>query len=101
MVIQKESTQAYDKFVITQKSEIYDSLLIVQSILNYEARYGDSAPEEFMLLFPDLRITKLKQSDGSKIYNITNTESKEQFIFASRSLSWPPGFGFEEKYVRT
>lgn len=101
MVVQKESTQSFDKFIITQQSEIYDSLLIAQSILNYEARYGDSAPETFMLMFPDLRITKLKQSDGSKIYNITNTESREQFIFASRSLSWPAGFGFEEKYIRT
>ena len=100
VTMEKESTQYFSGFKVAKNSEMYDLLMISQSILNWEARYGDSAPETFMLYYPNLRIEKLKQGDGSKIYIINERESKDRFIFATRSLSWPAGYGSSEQFVK-
>lgn len=99
ITLKKEATESYDKISIVRRSELYDLLIISESILNLEARYGDSSPETYMLYYPDIKIEKLKQGDGSKIYRLENRETKERFFFASRSLSWSPGYGVE-KYVK-
>jgi len=100
ITLTKESTQSFNKFIIAKNSKMYDLLMISQSILNYEARYGDSNPETFMLYYPDIRVEKLKQGDGSKIYIVSDRNTNEKFVFATRSLSWPAGYGLDEKYVR-
>ena len=48
-----------------------------------------------MLLYPNIKVEKLKQEDGSKIYIITSRDTNEKFVFASRSLSWPAGFSLK------
>jgi hypothetical protein len=40
---------------------------------------------------PWLKIEKKKQIEGTKIFILTNRESEEQFFFASRSYTMPPG----------
>jgi len=100
VTLTKETSETFDKFIITRPGNMYEILIISQAILNYEARYGDSIPEDFMLLYPNLRIQKLKQSDGSKIYIVEDRDTKDSFTFATRSLSWPEGFGTQEKYVK-
>ncbi len=100
LTLTKESTETFDKFIIAKPGNMYEILIISQAILNYEARYGDSVPEDFMLLYPNLRIQKLKQSDGSKIYIVEDRDTKDSFTFATRSLSWPEGYGTQEKYAR-
>lgn len=95
LTLKKETTERYDKLTVTKSSQIYDLLMISESILNWEARYGDSVPESYMLYYPDLKVEKLKQSDGSKIYILTHKITNEKFMFASRSLSWPAGYGVE------
>ena len=37
---------------------------------------------------------KIVMTEGSKIYILTNTKTKDKFTFATRSLSWPAGYGF-------
>jgi hypothetical protein len=96
LTLKKETSESYDKFEVIKQSQIYDLLMIAESILNWEARYGDSTPESYMQYYPDLKIEKLKQSDGSKIYILTNIITNEQFTFATRSLSWPAGYGTTE-----
>jgi hypothetical protein len=96
----KGATESYDNFIVVQKSEVYNLVMIASSILNWEARYGDSNPETYMLYYPDIRVEKYKQEDGSKIYILTNKETQEKFIFATRSLSWPAGYGLGEEFVR-
>lgn len=99
ITVEKESVQNLGKIIVAENSEMYDMLMISQNILDWEARYGDSAPETFMMYYPDIKVEKLKQGDGSKIYIVTNKESKEEFTFATRSLSWPAGYG-TEKFVK-
>lgn len=73
-------------------SNVYEILMVASSILNFEARYGDSNPETYMFYYKNLKIEKKKQSDGTKIYIITDKNTKEKFKFATRSLAWPPGY---------
>jgi len=100
LILKKENTESYEKLVILKDSDIYNLVSISESILNWEARYGDSAPETFMQYYPDLRIEKLKQGDGSKIYIVGNRETNENFIFATRSLSWPAGYNVNQETVK-
>jgi len=39
-----------------------------------------------------MRIEKKEQSDGSRIYILTHRSTNEKFMFASRSIAWPPGY---------
>jgi len=73
-------------------SNVYEILMVASSILNFEARYGDSEPETYMFYYKNLKVEKKKQSDGTEIYIITDKNTDEKFKFATRSLAWPPGY---------
>ena len=76
-------------------SNVYEILMVASSILNFEARYGDSNPETYMFYYKNLKIEKKKQSDGTKIYILTDRNTDEKFKFATRSLAWPPGYALQ------
>lgn len=88
-------TQKIEKFQADLDSEMYNLLFIANSIVDFEATFGDSEITAYMQYYPDLRIDKIKRDDGSKIYILSNVVTKEVFRFASRSLAWPAGYGFE------
>ena len=46
---------------------------------------------DYMQLYRGIRVEKLEQTDGTKIYILTNKETEDVFQFASRSLVFPPG----------
>ncbi|MEK6918968.1 MAG: hypothetical protein AABW73_02920 [Nanoarchaeota archaeon] len=94
-----ESAQSFSSFTISKRSEVYSLIMSAVYILNWEARYGDFDTLSFMLSYPDLRLEKQKQSDGSKIYILSSRSTLEEFNFASRSISWPPGLSFNEVIV--
>ena len=71
--------------------------MLTSSILNWEARYGDSDIATYMTYYPNIKVEKYKQGDGSKIYILSS--EKDKFVFASRSLSWPAGYGFGETHT--
>ncbi len=89
-------SQRYSGFQILISSEFYDLVSIAESILNFEARYGDSETTVYMDYYRDIKVEKKKLSEGTTIYIITDRESGEKFTFASRSLAWPPGYGLSE-----
>ena len=66
--------------------------MIASSISNWEAKYGDSETMNYMIYYPNLKVEKKKQGDGTTIYIITDKESEDKFMFASRSLVLPAGF---------
>jgi hypothetical protein len=91
MTISKDTTRTFNNFNVEIKSEIYDLLMLVTSIIEYESTLGDSETTDYISYYPDLSMKKIKLSDGSKIYTLRNVVTNESFRFASRSLSWPPG----------
>jgi len=95
MTVTKESTAEFEKFKVDVSSQLYDLIMISSSIANYEARYGVSDSLSYMLYYPDIRVEQKKQSEGSVIYILTDKPTGEKFMFASRSLAWPPGYGIE------
>jgi hypothetical protein len=80
------------RFQTEINSNSYDMIMIAASIQNFEARYGDSTPEDYMSFYPNLRVEKKKQSDGTKIYIISDRDTQERLLFATRSQAWPPGY---------
>ena len=91
-----ESTDTFRSFDVEMDSEMYDLLFIAQSIVEYEASLGGSATELYLQYYPDLKINKVKRTDGTTIYKLTDVTTEEEFLFASRSLAWPAGYGLEE-----
>lgn len=91
-VSRAEDRRRYDGFEIRKESDLYELIMLSNSILNFEARYGDTDILSFMTLYPNVKITKLKQSDGTTLYFVESRDSGEIFSFASRSLVWPPGY---------
>lgn len=81
-------------------SNSYEIIMVASSIQNFEARFGDSAPESYMSFYPDMRVQKLKQSDGTKIYIVSDRNTEEKLVFATRSLAWPPGIAVNPEVVQ-
>jgi hypothetical protein len=100
-LIKNEESFAFDsknfKFEFPSKS--YDLLIIATSIQNYEARYGDSAPEIYMNYYPFIKVEKKKFDDGTKVYILTERNTGEVLQFATRSLAWPPGWALPPSFA--
>jgi len=96
LTITKESSQRFEGFEVKIPSKSYELVSLSTSILNYEARYGDSDPLQYMILYPGTKVEKYKQGEGSTIYILTDRKTDEKFQFAVRSLAWPPGYGVAE-----
>ena len=75
---------------------MYELLFTAANIIDFESSLGDSATELYLQYYPDIKIYKNNLGDGSTIYKIENVISGESFTFASRSLAWPAGYGFDE-----
>ncbi len=91
---QGDTKQTISGLNVKAKSNIYDLLFIAQDILNYEARYGDAASELYLREFPYVKVQKLDQSEGSTIFILTETNTKEQMLFVVRSRVFPAGYGY-------
>jgi len=87
----KDETERYEDLSIVLNNNLYELMTIASSILNMEARYGDSETTIYMNYYHDLKVEKLKQTDGSTVYILTNRDTNDKFQFASRSVAWPPG----------
>jgi len=88
-----EGSQKFNKFKSDLASPLYDMLMVSTSILQSEARNGDSDVWILMQFYPDLIIDKIKRGDEATIYILENKNTGTKFQFASRSLAWPAGYG--------
>ena len=93
LTLTKGDTKNYNSFRVVVNNNLYELVSIVNSILNWEARYGDAETTIYMNYYHDLKVEKKKQSDGSTIYILTDRNTLNKFQFASRSVAWPPGYG--------
>lgn len=87
----KETTEAYKSIKTEISSNIYDLIFIAMSIANWEARYGDSETMNYMYFHPELKVEKKTRDEGTRIYILTNRESLDKFVFATRSYARPAG----------
>ncbi len=89
LTLTKQHAENYESFKVVLDNNLYELVSITNSILNWEARYGDAETTTYMNYYHDLKVEKLEQSDGTTIYILTDRNTKNKFQFASRSLIWP------------
>ncbi len=92
LVVQKGETQKYNSFSVIVNNNLYELANTATSIIEWESTYGDAETTIYMTYYPNLKVEKKKQSDGTTIYILTNRDTKNKFQFASRSVAWPPGY---------
>ncbi len=91
MTITKETSRTYKEFEFNFPSQYYQLFYIASSIVDYEATFGNSETTAYLVYYPEISIDKIQLGDGTRIYKISNTLTKEAFTFAVKSLVWPPG----------
>jgi hypothetical protein len=89
--IVKEKTENYNSVRADFSSKLYNFVMIVSSIGNWETRFGDSETMIYMISYPSMKVEKKKQGDGTNVYILTDKETSEKFMFASKSLVLPSG----------
>jgi hypothetical protein len=89
--IKKSNTEEYKSIKTEMNSRLYDMLMITSWIINDEAHLGKSEPISYMINYPSLKIERKLQSDGSAIYILTDNDTNERFVFATRSAALPSG----------
>ena len=94
LTLTKGETERYNSFNIILNNNIFELISIANSIIEWESTYGDAETTAYMNYYHDLKVEKKKQSDGTTIYIITDRNTENKFQFASRSVAWPPGYGF-------
>lgn len=92
LTITKEVSKTYTHFDLTFDSSLYDLLSLAENIIAFESTYGDSETTLYLRYYPNIRIDKVRLSEGSKVYTVSDVLTHERFTFASRSLAWPPGY---------
>lgn len=92
ITVTKEASQTFKGFDVNIQSEMYNLLMTATTVIDFESTYGNSETTMFLQYYPDLKMEKIKLSDGTAIYKLTNVVSGESFVFASRSVVWPPGY---------
>ena len=96
LTLTKDSSEKYNSIKVILNNNLYELISITNSILNWEASYGDAETTSYMNYYHDLKVEKKKQSDGSTIYILTDRNNQNKFQFASRSVAWPPGYGINK-----
>lgn len=86
------STRRYDEFKVVENSKLYLLSSISQSILEWEATYGEADTTTYMNLYRDVVVRKKEQTRGTRVYVLDHDETDDKFQFASRSLVFPPGY---------
>lgn len=89
--VTNEAASSFENFKVNIRSNLYDLIMLSSSIANWEARYGDSNSLSYMLYYPDVKVEKIKRDEGT-VYILTDKDTEDRFIFASRSVAWPPGY---------
>lgn len=91
LVISKSNTESYKDIKTETSSSYYQMIMIANSIMNYESHYGDSDTMGYMINYPMIKVEKKTLGDGTRIYILSDKETKERFMFASRSYALAAG----------
>jgi len=92
LTVSRAQTDRYDSFSVVLNNNLYELVGITNSILEIEALYGEAETTLYMNYYQDLKVEKLKKSDGSTVYILTNINNGKKFQFALRSGVLPPGY---------
>ncbi len=83
-------TQSFDDFGIRVQSPLYRLVQIARIIVNSESQFCNFEYNGYMLLYPEYNIRRIDY-DGSKMYELTDRKTGDEFKFAVRSCAFAPG----------
>ena len=92
LTLTKGETETHDSFNVILNNNLYELVSITNSILESVALYGEAETTLYMNYYQDLKVEKLKKSDGTTVYILTDRNNGKKFQFASRSIVLPPGY---------
>ena len=92
LTLNKGTSAKYDNFRVSISNNLYNLLIISNRIIEWETQYGDSDITSYMNYYPWLKAEKIRKTDGTKIYILTDRNSEDKFQFASRSVVIAPGY---------
>ncbi|MBI2044453.1 hypothetical protein HYT23_00180 [Candidatus Pacearchaeota archaeon] len=87
------NSENFNLFRVVLNNNLYELVAIASSIVEGETLFGDIETTYYMSLYPELKVEKKIQTDGSTVYILTDRNTENKFQFASRSMAWPPGYG--------
>jgi len=96
LTLTKDSTEKYDSFIVMVNNNLYELVAIANSIIEWEATYGDADTANYMVYYPNLKVEKSIRDSGEKVYIITDRDVGNKFQFAVRSQAWPAGIAVPE-----
>ena len=97
LTLSKAGSERYENFKVVIDNNLYELVGIANSIIEWETVYGDADTSSYMTYYPDLKVEKKKQDEGTTVYILTERDSGNKFQFASRSVAWPSGYGVENE----
>ena len=92
LTITKGESQTFSNFSVVLNTNIYQEATIANSIIGWEEELGNAPVSSYMDWYPNLKIEKISETDGSKIYVIIDRDFGDKFQFASRSMVLPAGY---------
>jgi len=92
VTLTRTETQRYESFSVVLNNNLYELINIANSILEWEATYGDADPRGYMTYYPNLKVDKNLRDDGTRIYTLSNRDSGDKFQFSTKSVVFPPGY---------
>lgn len=95
LTLTKDGTEKYESFSVVLNNNLYELVMIASNIVQWESTYGDADTYTYMAYYPNLKVEKATQSDGTDIYILSDINTGDMFQFATRGLVWPPGVSYE------
>ena len=92
LTLTKGETETHDSFNIVLNNNLYELISITKSIIEWEATIGQADPRLYMTYYPDLGVRKIRGSDETRIYVLTDRNNENKFQFASKSVFSLPGY---------
>jgi hypothetical protein len=87
-----EDIQKYNSFSVVLNNNLYELTAIANSIIEWEANYGEAETSIYMNYYPNLKVEKILRSSGNKVYILTDRETGNKFQFAIQGQIWPAGY---------
>jgi hypothetical protein len=92
LTLTKGNTEQFSDFKVVLSNNLYELVTIAGSIIGWEAKYGEAETTTYMNYYPYMKVEKMKQTDGTNVYILTDRRDRSSFQFASRSVVWPAGY---------
>lgn len=84
------SSQKFENFDTQVLSSLYELVNIARDIVNDESKFCTFEYVGYMLLYPDYDIRRINY-DSNRIYKLISRKTSEEFKFAVRGCTYPPG----------